>query len=97
MTATTTGTTQTVKKGDRFVAYPAHRPAERVFITINRVARDQSWVDCTCCTWAVLWTKRIPTFNLLAISERRHWDQIDLNDQQIDHENKLAERKGGRR
>lgn len=48
----------TVKRGDRFVQ---RHPSARwpLFIEVTRVGKA-GWVDIRCCTWAVLWTKRMP-------------------------------------
>lgn len=47
-----------VKKGDRFVQ---RSPEARwpLFIEVTRVGKA-GWVDIRCCTWAVMWTKRMP-------------------------------------
>lgn len=45
-----------VKRGDRFIQ---RHPRWPLFIEVTRVGRD-GWVDIRCCTWAVMWTKRMP-------------------------------------
>lgn len=50
----------TVTKGDLLIAYPEERLAHRVVIEVTRVARDGSWADIVCSTWAVQWRKRQP-------------------------------------
>jgi hypothetical protein len=82
-----------VKRGDEFVAYPSRRPAERVFIRVNRVARDGSWADISACTWAVGWTKRQPLTDgkLPGETQRHTLTQRDLDEQERDHMAKLRE------
>jgi len=48
-----------VRRGDRFVQ---RHPGARwpLFVEVRRVARDGSWCDIRCCTWAVMWSKRMP-------------------------------------
>lgn len=74
----------TVRKGDRFVQQGDARWP--LFIEVTRVARDGSWCDIRCCTWAVMWTKRMPegiggpmadpasSFYLT----RRHWSMNEV-------------------
>ena len=78
------------RAGDRFIAYPHMRPASRVFISVTRVAKDKSWADIKCQTWAVGWSKRqkIKDGGLPAAIVK-WWDQIDLDEQQVDHMLKL--------
>jgi hypothetical protein len=47
-----------VKKGDRFIQ---RHPEARwpLFIEVTRVGKA-GWVDIRVCTWAVMWTKRMP-------------------------------------
>lgn len=78
-----------VRKGERFVAYADRRPAERLFITVNRVAKDGSWADISVQTWAVMWTKRQPL--PMPFAERRDWNWKDLNEQEVDHMRKQRE------
>jgi hypothetical protein len=66
------------ERGDRYVWSHADRPAEPVFIQITRVARDGSWADLVCYTWAASWRKRQP-LPLPARTERRAWGQDDLD------------------
>jgi len=71
------------KKGDRLVAYSDARPAHRLFIEVTRVAKDGTWADIRCCTWAVMWTKR----QLLPFSyaEKRDWTWQEVREQEDDH------------
>ncbi len=47
-----------IKKGDRFIqSHPEARWS--VFIEVTRVGKA-GWVDIRCCTWARMWTKRMP-------------------------------------
>ena len=81
-----------VKRGDRFVAYPNHRLAERLFIEVTRVARDGTWADISCQTWAVRWTKRQQLHNgILPSSELYEWTALDFAKQEVDHMAKLRE------
>lgn len=84
-----------MKKGDRFVAGPSLRLCERVFIEIQRVAKDGTWVDIVACTWAIMWRKRVPLENgKLPNTEMNQfeWDISDLNRQEADHMKMLRER-----
>jgi hypothetical protein len=78
-------------KGQRWIAYADRRPAERVFIYVTRVARDGSWADIQCHTWAVMWAKRQPLCGgvLPGGAVQRHWNQSDLAEQERDHMAKL--------
>lgn len=66
------------ERGDRYVWSHADRPGEPVFIEITRVARDGSWADLVCYTWAASWRKRQP-LPLPGGTDRRAWDQLDLD------------------
>lgn len=46
-----------IARGDRFIQRVPG--AEPLFIEVTRVGRA-GWVDIRCCTWAVMWTKRMP-------------------------------------
>lgn len=80
-------------RGERFVAYADHRPAERLFIEITRAAADGSWADIKVCTWAVMWTKRqtLDERGMPPHSTPCRWTDADLVEQQTDHMAKLAE------
>jgi hypothetical protein len=77
----------TIKRGDRFVAYPDHRPCQRLYVTITRVAFDQSWADIRVQTWAVMWTKRQPLTDdhRPPATVRQDWTTADLAAQEADH------------
>lgn len=47
-----------MKRGDTFIAYPDQRPAHRLFVSVTRVAQDNSWADIACSTWSMYWRKR---------------------------------------
>ena len=78
-----------MKRGDLLVAYPNERPCRRVYIYVTRVARDGSWADIQCGTWAVMWTKRQPlidgAFHANAQTVPCQWDETDLAAQETDH------------
>ena len=75
-----------IARDDLFVAYADRRPSERLFITVNRVAKDGSWADITVQTWAVMWKKRQKLRNgIPPDSVRKWWDQDDLDEQEADH------------
>lgn len=80
-------------KGQRFRAYPAYRPADRVFLEVLRVARDRSWADIFACTWAVAWRKRqsLRRGRLPYPAERFDWDRSDLAAQEMDWEARRRE------
>ena len=44
---------QPVTKGDQF-------RVDDAFVEVTRVGRSAPWVDIRVCTWAVMWTKRMP-------------------------------------
>lgn len=48
-----------VRKGDMFIQHGggARWP---LFVKVTRVARDGTWCDIRCFTWAVTWAKRMP-------------------------------------
>lgn len=83
-----------LKKGDRLVAYSDHRLAQRLFITVTRVAIDRRWADIVVQTWAVQWKKRqiLDDRGLPPAAEMYDWTQVDLNEQEIDHMLMLEER-----
>jgi hypothetical protein len=85
--------TSTLKAGDEFVAYPECSPRQRVFIRVTRVARDGSWADIACRTWAVEWRKRQPlTGGELPGNTVPHTlTQSDLDEQEADHMQALRE------
>lgn len=67
-----------VKRGDRYIWRHPATPETPVYIEIVRVARDGSWADIRCCTWAVMWTKRQP----LPLPEHTSpyaWSEKDLD------------------
>ena len=78
-----------MKRGDLLVAYPDDRPCRRVYINVTRVARNESWADIQCRTWAVMWTKRQPLFDGAFHANARtvpyQWDETDLAVQETDH------------
>ena len=77
----------TVERGQRYVAYPDERQARRVFIEVTRVAKDGSWADIRCYTWAAMWTKRQPLVDgTLRYAVLRDWNQSDLSVQMADWE-----------
>lgn len=51
---------EAVKRGDKFVHHNEDEGAWPLFIEVTRVARDGSWCDIRCYTWAMTWTKRMP-------------------------------------
>lgn len=55
-------------------------PAGDLFIEVRRVARDASWADIACYTWAIMWRKRQPLRRgrLPFKAERFDWDSSDL-------------------
>lgn len=65
-------------KGERLVAYGDEPLLSWVFIQVRRCAKDGSWVDIACCTWAVYWTKRIPTRVLAKIAKPYDWTAADI-------------------
>ena len=83
----------TIRRGDLYVAYSGNRPAERLFVSVTRVARDGTWVDLFIRTWAVGWAKRVrypfPEFPRFVA---RAWDQRDLDEQETDHMAMLREK-----
>lgn len=84
----------TVKRGDKFVVGREDRLANRLFITVNGVAKDGSWADIFCQTWAVGWTKRQPL--PLESAEPYAFTLYDLEQQEVDHMAMLREREAGR-
>lgn len=82
-----------MKRGDRFVAFPAVMPADRLFVTVTRVAKDGAWADIRVQNWACMWTKRQPlkAGGLPAPIERRDWTDRDLFEQMADWERKRKE------
>lgn len=68
------------------VAYPDEPLLKRVFIEVTRCARDGSWVDVACHTWAVRWTKRIPTSALDATTQPLDWTAATLDEQLAHYE-----------
>lgn len=82
----------TIQKGDRFVAFPGRRPAERLFLQVTRVAKDRTWADITVQTWAVQWRKRQDLQDgIPPMSVPYNWTRYDLDLQQEDHMKKLEE------
>lgn len=80
-------------KGEEYIAYADRRPAERVFIRVTRVARDGSWADIVCMTWAVLWRKRQPLKDgTIPYAVCRPFYLCDLEEQEEDHMAKLREK-----
>lgn len=75
-------------KGQRWRAYPNDRPARQVYISVTRVARDGTWADLVCCTWAALWHKRQPLRlgHLPFPAEPFDWAMSDLSAQEMDWE-----------
>lgn len=75
-------------KGQRWCAYPKAPPTQRIFVEVLRVARDGSWADILCCTWASAWRKRQPLRRgLLPFpAEPFNWDRSDLSMQEMDWE-----------
>lgn len=85
-----------VAKGARLWWWPeTHSPLrDRVFIEVTRVARDGSWADLRCCTWAVMWTKRQP----LPLPEGTcgfYWTQRHLDLQEQDWNRERLRTAGG--
>lgn len=78
------------RRGVRLVAYADRRPSERIYITVSRVARDGTWADVKCHTWAVQWGKRMSADALLSTCKRQDWNDHDLVVQMHDHEAKLG-------
>ena len=78
-----------IKRGDTFVAFSDRRLADRLFITVNRVAKDGSWADISCQTWAVCWTKRQPL--PLEFTEPYEFTAADMEAQEADHTAMLRE------
>lgn len=78
-----------MRRGDRYVVYPDLEPWRRLYLEVRRVAHDGSWADVAVCTWAVMWTKRMPTpggaFHPDACATPYAWDQDDLDTQEQDH------------
>lgn len=76
----------TLAKGQRWMAYPGEPYPRRVFIEVQRVARDGSWADLFACTWAVAWRKRQPLKRgcLPFPAERFEWDRSDLSRQEME-------------
>lgn len=76
-----------VQKGDRWVANPDERPKSRLFIQVNRVAKDGTWADISVMTWAVLWRKRqkLSPDGCLPMARPGEWDRRDLDEQEEDH------------
>jgi hypothetical protein len=70
-------------KGDLWVGNPDNRPVERVFIEVTRVAKDESWVDIRCYTWACSWAKRMRCWPPIQTIERA-WSSEDLAEQLFD-------------
>lgn len=81
-----------LRSGTQLVAYRDHRPAERLFITVTRAAKDGSWVDIACHTWAVRWTKRMAPDKLRAVAELCAWSEASFEEQMADHEAKMQEK-----
>jgi hypothetical protein len=75
-----------ISRGDQFVVYADHRPTERVYGEVTRVAKDRAWADIRCCTWAVMWTKRMPLHDgeMPIGTTWQTWDQLDLDAQERD-------------
>ncbi len=75
-----------MKKGDRFVAFGDRRPAHRVYIEVQRVAKDGSWADIFACTWAVGWPKRQQLRDgALPYAAPCDWTDAHLKEQEADH------------
>ena len=79
-------------KGTRLIAYPDFPLYQQIFIEVTRVARDGSWVDIACHTWAVRWTKRIPAESLGKTANRFHWDAAIFAEQEEAHMQALRDR-----
>lgn len=79
-------------KGERLIAYPDSPLHQRIFIEVTRVARDGSWVDIACHTWAVRWTKRMPAETLGETARRFHWSPAAFAEQEEAHTQMLIER-----
>lgn len=69
--------------GDKFVGHPERRPAKRTYIQVRRSAKDGSWVDVRCFTWAVYYSCRVP--NPIPDAIEQHWGEKDLKRQEEDH------------
>lgn len=82
-------TTERPRRGDLYVADADKRPSARVFIEVTRVAKDGSWADLKCMTWAVMWTNRHPL--PLRFAVKRDWFEGDLHEQEDDHMAMLRE------
>lgn len=80
-----------VYKGQLRIVYPDRRPAERLYLTVSRVAKDGTWADLQVRAWAVLWTKRVPVKNLLEFSVESAWSQNEINEQYKDWQVKQIE------
>lgn len=80
------------ERGDEWIAYPDERPAHRVYIRVTRVAKDGSWADIVCMTWAASWRKRQPLQDgTLPYGRRQNFYLCDLEEQEEDHMAKLRE------
>lgn len=78
------------RKGDLWVGNLDNRPVERVFIEVTRVAKDESWVDIRCYTWACSWAKRMRCWPPTQTIERA-WSNDDLDEQMFDWKCKRIE------
>ena len=75
-----------MRRGDQFVVYTDRPPRDRVYGVVTRVARDGTWADIRCCTWAVMWSKRMPLKDgeMPLGTSWQTWSQADLDAQERD-------------
>jgi len=76
----------------RTVRATENRPSERVFVEVTRVAKDGSWTDIRCFTWACSWAKRMRSWPPLWAVEAT-WSALDLQEQEWDWVRKRDEEK----
>lgn len=78
--------------GEQYIAYPEAPLRQRLFITVTRVARDQSWADVVVQNWAVQWRKRQPlTDGTMPFAVKREWGMADLEQQEQAWDRSLKE------
>lgn len=84
-----------IAKGDLLVAYSDRRPKDRLYVSVMRVAKDGAWADIRVCTWAVMWTKRMPLSpnGMPPACKLMAWSDFEMVEQEADHLLWLEERR----
>lgn len=66
------------KKGDKYVYRVGEHPP--VFILVKRVSIEHMWADIACCTWAVMWTKRMTIPFPVVNFRQSDWTMDNVNE-----------------